>query len=96
MKRLAEDRGWRVTIETPVLGGAGNVDVALERDGQRIACEIAVSTDAEHEAGNVQKCLAAGYEQLLVIASDKRHVGRLEKMLTENLCAESRERVRVL
>jgi len=71
-------------------------DVSLERDGRRIACEISVSTDAKHEVGNIQKSLAAGYEQLLVIASNKRLVGRLENMLTESLTAASRERVRVL
>jgi hypothetical protein len=96
VKRLAEDRGWRATIEQPVLGGTGSVDVALERDGHRIACEISVSTDAEHELANVQKCLAAGYERLVVIASDKKLVAKLEKAVTDTLSVDSCERVRVV
>lgn len=31
---------------------------------QSIACEISVTTPAEHELANVQKCLAADFEQV--------------------------------
>src|SRR5205807_7360973 len=45
VKRLAEDKGFMATIERPVLGGKGSVDVALERNGTKIACEISISTN---------------------------------------------------
>ncbi len=48
VKRLAEDRGYRATIEQPILGGVGSVDVSLERGEQRIACEISITTTDEH------------------------------------------------
>ena len=38
----------------PILDGLGAVDVALGKGSRRIACEVSVTTDAEHETGNVQ------------------------------------------
>ena len=29
-----------------------------------IACEISISTSVQHEMGNVEKCLAAGYDRV--------------------------------
>jgi hypothetical protein len=40
IKKIAADKGYRATIELSVLGGSGKVDVSLERDGRKIACEI--------------------------------------------------------
>ncbi|MDP9114244.1 MAG: hypothetical protein M3O20_11265 [Acidobacteriota bacterium] len=47
IKRWAENRGFAVTVEKSILGGLGLVDVALEKSGRAIACEISVTTDAE-------------------------------------------------
>ena len=72
IKRWAEARGYAVTIEKPILDGLGSVDVALEKGSRSIACEVSVTTDAEHEIGNVQKCLAAGFEEVILISSEKK------------------------
>jgi hypothetical protein len=72
MRKLGEDRGFTVSLETVVLDGHGYVDVLLERDGTRIGCEISVSTRAEHEVGNLTKCLAAGLDFAVLIAFDER------------------------
>jgi excisionase family DNA binding protein len=72
IKRWAEARGYGVTIEKAILDGLGSVDVALEKGGRSIACEVSVTTDAEHEAGNVQKCLAAGFDEVMLISSEKK------------------------
>src|SRR5439155_11091472 len=74
VKRLAEDKGFKATIEKPVLGGKGSIDVALEKNGRLIACEIAVSTTSGWELGNIQKCLAAGFEIVLVISPEKKNL----------------------
>src|SRR5262249_39123328 len=68
---------YRVTIELPVLDGLGSVDVALEREGVRVACEIAVTTTPEHEADNIQKCLAAGFDHVAVVSPDRKTLGRI-------------------
>jgi excisionase family DNA binding protein len=72
IKRWAEGRGYEVTIEKPILDGLGSVDVALEKENRSIACEISVTTNADHEIRNVQKCLAAGFDEVILISSEKK------------------------
>jgi hypothetical protein len=43
------------------------VDVSLSREGVRIACEISVTTKSDHELRNVEKYLAAGYRDILLV-----------------------------
>ena len=43
MKRWAEAKGYRATVEEPLSSG-GKVDVALRREGHSLACEISVTT----------------------------------------------------
>jgi len=89
IKQLAEDRGWRATIEEDVLDGVGRVDVALSRDGTRIACEISVSTNPEHELANIQKCLAVGFERVIAIAREKSVLRDLARLAESSLAPES-------
>jgi Type IV secretory pathway, VirD4 components len=72
LKRSAEDRGFRASLERSVLDGHGHVDVAIERDGVSIGCEISVSTDVEHEAANLSKCIAAGFDYAVLVSSEKK------------------------
>jgi hypothetical protein len=85
VKRLAEDKGFKATIEKAVLGGKGSVDVALGRDGRAVACEISVSTNSEQELGNIQKCLAAGFETVLVISPEKKNLTGIREAVESNL-----------
>jgi hypothetical protein len=70
VKRLAEERRFRATLEAPA--GDGDVDVLLERDGLRVGVEISVSTDAAHEALNLRKCVAAGFTHVVCLVSEKK------------------------
>ena len=83
IKSYAESKGFRATIEAEVDGG--QIDVLLQRDTLRIACEISVTTDAEHEVGNVRKCLAAGVARVLVVSSSATALKKLEQGLTQAL-----------
>jgi hypothetical protein len=85
IKQLAEERGFRASIEESILDGAGRVDVALVRGEQRVAFEISVTTNRDHELGNVEKCLAAGYSDIVLVGSNERHVNSLGKFIEENL-----------
>ncbi len=96
VKRLAEDRGFKATIEEPILGGVGHVDVSLTRGEERIACEISVTTEVAHEIGNAEKCLAAGYETVALLASDAKVRRKLQSALETDLTPESLARTRVL
>lgn len=96
IKRIAEDRGYRATIECPILGGAGSVDVSLERESQKIACEISVTTTNEQELGNIQKCLASGYATVIALASDAKALRKLRTAAEAALSTETLSHVRFL
>lgn len=85
VRRWGEANGWRATIEERILGGLGSVDVALRKGEQSIAVEIAVTTSVEHEIGNIQKCLAAGFELVIVVSSDSKTLGSLRDWAAADL-----------
>lgn len=83
-KQLAESKGYLATIEKPVLDGTGFVDLALETSEQKIACEFCVTSTVEMELGNVQKCLAAGFGTVIVVAVEKITLDKI-KIAVANL-----------
>lgn len=92
IKKLAEEKGYRADIEKEVLGGGGSVDVALERGEKKIACEISVTTNPDHEIANAQKCLASGYEVVALISPYSKTLNQLRKLASE-LEEEARKRI---
>jgi hypothetical protein len=61
---------------------------------RRIACEISVTTGRDHELGNIEKCLAAGYTEIVLVGSNERHIKSLTKFIDENLEESERGKVR--
>jgi len=97
VKELAEQQGFRATIEAPLATGIGQVDVLLERDGTQVAVEVSVTTPAEYERLNVRKCLAAGYGRVaLVLAKTRVTQGRYKSAILDDLSDEERARVAFL
>src|SRR5258706_2991295 len=94
IKQLAEERGFRASIEESILDGAGRVDVALVRGKSRVAFEISVTTNQDHELGNIEKCLAAGYSEVVLVGGTERHVKALSKFIEENLEEKDQGKVR--
>ena len=92
----AQERGFKAVIEEPVLDGAGKVDVSLCRNDRKIACEISVTTGKDHELGNIEKCLAAGYQEVLLVTTDERQVKALSQFISGNLEEGVRDKVRYL
>jgi hypothetical protein len=93
VKRWAESKGYRVTVEKPILDGAGSVDVVIETNGWSLACEISVTTTTEQEVGNVEKCLAAGFNQVVLVSRKKQRLARVRTALGKRLEGEKEERV---
>jgi hypothetical protein len=54
------------------------VDVTLVRGELRVAVEISITTPVEHELGNVEKCLAAGFSHVLVVSVERRTLAKIE------------------
>jgi hypothetical protein len=88
VKRIAESRGFLATIEKEVFGGAGRIDVALENENSRIACEISVTNNPDYEVQNIRKCLAAGFAPVVVLSADLRHLDKIKQNAKENLSEE--------
>ena len=82
-RRLAEHMradGYEVVEEFP-LGGGKAVDLMAQRDGQRIAFEV--ETGNSDAAGNVEKCLAAGFQKIVVVATSTTVHNAIARMLPE-------------
>ncbi|MGV3598040.1 MAG: type IV secretory system conjugative DNA transfer family protein [Bacteroidota bacterium] len=85
IKRMAESRGYKTLIEEPTPDGSGRVDVSLERNGRRIACEVCVTTSQEWELQNIQKCIAAGYDVVTSISTERKVLENIKRQVTETL-----------
>jgi hypothetical protein len=96
VKRLAEAKGYLVTIEQPILEGRGSVDVSIEREGWKLACEISVTSTVEQEVGNVEKCLAAGFDQVVLLSMKTGRLRRVRAALEKRLSEEVLSRVHFL
>jgi len=67
----------------------------LEKDGTRtIACEISVTTSVEHEIGNLQKCLAVGFEHVVLISPEKKVLNSAKAAASVQLEAEQAKRLK--
>jgi hypothetical protein len=93
LKTVAEELGFRATIEKQVLDGQGSVDLALEKESCAIACEITVTTTTDHEFGNIQKCIRAGFAQVAVISPREERLRQIEKAVKGGLEPEESARV---
>ena len=96
LKQAAEERGYRAVIEEPILEGTGRVDVSLSRRHVRIACEISVNTKGDQELGNIEKCIAAGYGQVILVAQDQRHLSTMRKFILGHLEGDEAEKVQFM
>lgn len=83
VKKIAEQRGFKASIEEEVEGG--RIDVVLIKDDVRIACEIAVSNSVEYEVKNICKCLKSGYQIICVISREEKHLIKIKEKTQEEI-----------
>jgi hypothetical protein len=76
-----------------LLPGGGKIDVALEKAGQTIGCEISFSTTIDHEVGNVGKCLKGGCQHVAVITTNETRLAKIKEAVSVCLSAEQLSRV---
>lgn len=96
IKQLAEERGFRATIEETILDGAGRVDVSLVHEKIRVACQVSVTTTKDWELGGIEKCFAAGYTEVVLVLSTERQIKKFAKFVEENLDPKDQGRVRYI
>ena len=73
------EQGYHVEFEVP--RQSGRVDVVARKDSEKIAIEI--ETGKSNFIRNVQQDLAAKYDKVLVVATDKLAFGKIEKKLAQ-------------
>lgn len=93
IKRMAEESGYRAIIEQSTPDGQGKVDVGLQLDGKRFACEISVTSTDEQELSNIEKCLLAGYDQVLLCSPEKKVLEKVRALVSQSLNETDRDRV---
>jgi hypothetical protein len=96
IKQIAEGKGYKAIIEAPTSDGLGRVDVSLERDGRRIACEVSVTSSGEQEFSNVQKCLLAGYDRVILCSPEERILEMVRALISQRLSKLEGNRVLLL
>jgi hypothetical protein len=90
---MAEEKGFRAVVEQPTPDGMGRVDVSLEGDGRKIACEISITTNGEQELSNIEKCLASGYEKVILCSPEKKTLEKVKTYVSRKLKESEKERV---
>lgn len=94
IKREAESRGYKATIEAAIENGNGRVDVLLEQGKNTIAVEVSLTTEAQWEVHNIKKCLAANYSLVISCSPEKKTLERIRQEVVKELSRE--EMVKVL
>ncbi len=93
IKKMAEERGYKAQLEVPLAGGNGRVDVSLERNDERIAIEISVSTGTKWELHNIEKCLQAGYQTVCWCSTDKTALQKMRSAVQTNFSPEQQMQI---
>ena len=96
IKRMAESRGFKATIEALIPENQGRVDVSLERNGFRIACEVAMTTTETWEVHNIEKCLEAGYDLVVECSTNKENLSTLRKAIQTSFANDTLDKIKVL
>jgi hypothetical protein len=96
IKRIGENSGFVATLEKQVFGGIGKVDVALDNEHLKIACEIAVTNTVDYELNNIQKCLASGFDKVCVISTDQKHLANIRRKAESVISNEQLSKVHFL
>jgi len=96
IKRIGQEHGYKTTLEEKILSGLGLVDVSLERDKEKIACEISVSTSADHEMDNIQKCLAHGYSDIVLLSHERKKLNLIRRLVQESIADTDQEKIKYL
>lgn len=95
VKRFVEGFGHRATIVKPLGDGYGySIDVALEKEGMRIASEITVPPAPVHELGKIRKGLEARYDHVVVLSTDPKKLASVRMLVHDELSKADQDMVR--
>jgi hypothetical protein len=93
IQEAGEAAGFTATIEKQIPNSEKRIDVYLERSDLTIACEISFETTADHEVGNVLKCLRAGAMAVAIICLEQNRLTKIKKAVDGTFAPEEALRV---
>lgn len=91
VRDIAEECGYRTTIDKLVFDGEGSVDVEIGGFGEHIACEVTVNASYEFEFHNIQRTLAAGYDKVIAVSSNPKKLKGLRRYAQGEVKSELEE-----
>ena len=95
--RAAGGWGFSHQTEKSVNGGTGRVDIVLSLGKLEVACEISVTTTADHEfERSIRKCLEAGFAKIFLVCDVATRRNRIAEMVVEECSIGERRRVECL
>jgi hypothetical protein len=90
----AQKFGFKADIEKQLAKGSNDAaDLVLRQGTLAIAVEIAISPNINHEFENVQKCLAAGFARVAVIATGRKRLDDIAAAVQSGLGSEAAAKV---
>ena len=94
LKTEAQRLGFSAEAEKQLaIGSMQAADLVLRRGHIGIAVEITVTTSADHEFGNVQKCLAAGFGRVAVVSTGRKQLEAIAAAVQGGLGPEAAAKV---
>lgn len=84
VKKLGQERGYLATIEKELPNGQ-RIDITLEKDTQKIAFEVAIHNKADFELGNIKKALLFGYNPIVVLSKNRKHLNTIEQLTIDEI-----------
>jgi len=84
IKKQAQDRGFKVTLEKDIAEGK-RIDVVLENEKLNVACEISVTNTVGYEVENIKKCISAKYKPVFMVSKDEKHLHHIKQKALENI-----------
>ena len=77
LQKTAHEISLGADIEKHI-GDGNHIDLIINNRKKLIACEISVTTSAEHELDNIRKCLNGGYSNIWMITDDTEHLDNIQ------------------
>jgi hypothetical protein len=93
IKKMAEEKDYKAIIEQATPDGQGKVDIGLERNGKKIACEISITTTDDQELKNIEKCLSAGYEKVILCSPEKKTLENVKTLVSQKLNESDQKKI---
>jgi hypothetical protein len=96
IKRMAESKGYKASLEIATPDRQGKVDVLLEKEHKTIACEISVTTETTWELHNLSKCVAANYDVIVSCSTNETFLKQMLGAVKAQFSSAEQNRIYVM